>query len=511
MRPQTEISENSRRIAKNTLFLYFRMLLLMLAGLFTTRIVLRTLGFDDYGLYGTVGSVVALGNILAASVAQALSRYIAAGLQEGDRKKSESIFSTGVIVMASLSALVVLLVESLGIWYVNNYLNLPPDRLEAAHWVLHCSLGVLVLSLLSLPFNASIMAHEKMSAYAFISILEGVLKLGVAVGLVFVGFDKLKVYSLLMLAVAFVIRLTYSIYCRRNFAETCCRLHFDKPLFKEMLGFAGWNFLGSGAYLLNTQGVNLAVNFFFGVALNAARGVAGQIENILRQFISNIVLAVNPQITKQYVAGNKAYAFELVNKGAKYAGIIVLFFMVPYVFEADRISLLLFGRNPAGTGLFSVLSMACLLMDLAFNTLVTLELATGEIRRYYLVTSAISVLVLPVTCAAFMLGAPAWTPYVVFVLVYVAVDAARLLIVRSQTGFPIGKFFREAVLKVLCTGAASLSFTLIVWILVPDGWWRLAAVLTAATAATSAAAYSFALTEGERAFLKSKIMAIFAR
>lgn len=505
-----EISETSRRIARNTLFLYFRMLLLMLIGLFTTRVVLRTLGFDDYGIYGVVGSIVALGNIITTSVSQALSRYIAAGLQQGDSGRSAAIFSTGVIVMICLSLLMILLVETVGLWYLHTHVNLPEGRMGAAGVVLQCSLGVFVLTLLSVPFNASIMAHEKMSAYAYISILEAVLKLGVAFALVAGEGDKLTLYAILMLGVSIVVRITYGVYCKRNFEETRGRLHFEKHLFKELLSFAGWNFLGSGAYLLNTQGVNLAVNFFFGVAVNAARGVAGQIDNLVRQFVTNIVVAVNPQITKQYVAGNKAYAFELVNKGSKYAGLVVLLFLIPYIFEAERISLLLFGRNPEGTAVFSVLVLLCILVDLAPNTLVTLELATGNIKRYYIITSAISILILPLSCAAFAMGAPAYMAYVIFATVYIAVDAARLLIVSSQTGFPVGVFVREVLLRVVATALGSVSATVLVWLALPDGWWRFAAVIAVSAAATACCAWHFALSPGEKEFIKSKIMAKFA-
>jgi len=499
------ISENSRRIARNTVFLYFRMLLLMLIGLFTTRVILHSLGFDDYGIYGVVGSVVALANIVSNSVSQALSRYIAAGLAEGDGKRSSAIFSTGVIVMGCLAALVVLLVETVGIWYLHAHVDIPAGRMEAAEWVMHCSLGVMVLSLLSVPFNATIMAHEKMSAYAYISILEAVLKLSVALAVFLGNSDKLKLYAILMLGVALVVRMTYGIYCRRHFEETRGRLVFEKPLLKEMLGFAGWNFLGSGAYLINTQGVNLVVNAFFGVAVNAARGVAGQIENIVRQFVSNIVVAINPQITKQYVAGNREYAFELVNKGAKYAGIIVLFFLVPYVFEADRISLILFGRNPEGSGVFSALVIACVLVDLAVNTLVTLELATGNIKRYYIITSAISILALPLTYLVFAMGAPAWSAYAVFLTVYLLVDIARLVIIRSQTGFSIRTFMREVVLKISFIALCSTACCFVCTLLIPDGWTRFMVIIITSAAVTALVTCLVALTPGERTWMKSML------
>jgi len=501
----TNISENSRRIARNTLFLYFRMFLLMLIGLFTTRIILRSLGFSDYGLYGVIGSVIALSNIVSASVTAAIARYITAGLGEGDAERSRKIFSTSLVVIFCLCAVVIVLMETVGLWFLHHKMDIPAGREGAADWVFQCALGVLVLGLLSVPFNASIMAHERMSAFAGISILEGLLKLGVALAILFSPGDKLKLYAVLMLLVALLVRGTYGLYCKRKFDETRGPVRFERDLFRELVGFAGWNFLGSGTFFLNTQGVNVLTNIFFGVAMNAPRGVAGQIENIVKQFVNNLVTAINPQITKSYVTGNKDYAFELTCKGAKYATLVILLFLVPYVFEAERISLLLFGANPEGSALFSTLAICCVLTDLILTTFATLELATGDIKRYYIITSSISVLILPLTWIAFACGAPAHVAYLFFIAVYLVADAAKLLIIRSQTGFPIRKFLREVLLPCAAVAAISLALTAAVRSAVPDGWGRMLLVAAVSALATAVSAWFLALTPGERAFATSKL------
>lgn len=500
-----EISESSRRIARNTVFLYFRMFLLMIIGLVTTRIILRTLGFDDYGLYKTVGSVVAISNILSASLAAAISRYINVALGTGDNDKSARVFSTSLTVMATIAVLIVVVMETVGLWFLNFRLNVPDGRLGAANVVFQCSLGVLVLQLLNVPFNASITAHERMSAFAYISILEAVLKLSVAVGLLLSGGDKLKLYAILLLVVAIIVRGAYMLYCRRHFDETRRGLSFEKPLFREMFGFAGWNFLGSGAFLLNTEGVNIVTNLFYGVAMNAPRGIAGQVEGIVKQFVNNIVIAINPQITQSYVSGRKDYSFELACKGSKYAVLIILLFLVPYTFEPERISYLLFSRNPEGSGLFTTLAIVCVLADLILTTFATLQLATGNIKRYYIVTSSLSILILPLTWVAFSAGAPAWTAYLIFAAIYVVVDVVKLFLIRSQTGFPLRKFVHDVLLKVIPVASVSFAFTAAVWTVLPDGWWRMAAVVAVSALATAVSSWFFALTEGERSFALSRL------
>lgn len=499
------ISENSRRIARNTVFLYFRMLLLMFIGLFTARIILRNLGFDDYGLYNAVGSIVAISNVVAMSVSAAIGRFITAGLGEGDAANSRRIFAVSQAVSICLCVVVLLLVETVGLWFLNTQMDIPAGREDAANWVYQCSAGVLVLALLSVPYNASILAHEKMSAFAYVSIVEAVLKLAVAIAILYSPVDKLKLYALLLLGVAFFVRLSYGLYCRRHFAETVTRPVFDRTMLKRLLGFAGWNFLGSGTFLLNTQGTTILTNIFYGVGMNAPRGVAGQIENIVKQFVNNVVIAINPQITKSYVSGNRDYSFELACKGSRYAVLIILLFLVPYIFEADRISLLLFGKNPEGTGVFSTLAIVCVMMDLILTTFATLELAYGDIKRYYIIISSVSILILPITWAAFALGAPAWSAYIVFIAVYLVADALKLLIIRSQTGFPIRKFAAEVLAPCGVVAAVSIGVTGLCRCALAEGWWRMVLVLGVSALATAICSWFVALTDGERSFIKSKV------
>lgn len=440
-----QISENSRRIAKNTLLLYFRMLLLMFIGLFTTRVVLKVLGESDYGVYNAVGGVVTVFTFITTSLSAAISRFLAFEIGKGDSARLKKVFSTSVVLQILLSLLMILLVETIGVWLLDHKLNIPDGRMPAAHWVLHFSLGVLVVNLMAVPFNATIIAHEKMSAFAVISILEAVLKLSVAYLLYVSVFDKLQTYAVLMFAVALLVRFTYGVYCRRHFEGSRGKLACDSSLMKEMAGMAGWSFFGSSAYVFNTSGVNLVVNAFFGVVANAARGIATQVEGIVKQFVSNFLTAINPQITKSYAAEDKEYCFELVRKASKYSMWTILLFMIPLGVWTPWLLDLWLKEVPAGSVAFVRLTLVGLLVDMTGNPFVTLVQATGKVKRYYLITGLVSYLCLPLVWVAFKLGAPATWAYICFIFIYLLVFGLKLAIVHKQTGFPIGRYFRALV------------------------------------------------------------------
>ena len=501
---QGQISERSRRVARNTAFLYFRMLLLLLIGLYTSRVVLRQLGVEGYGIYSAVGSVIALANIITGSLGTAIGRYLTNALGLGDMARMKRAFSSSIYVQLLMCAAFLVIIETAGLWYLHTHMDIPHGRMGAADWVLQCSAGILVLQLLSVPYNQTIIAHERMDAYAYISIIEAVLKLGIALLLSFSPFDMLKFYALLMLIAALIVRCAYAWFCRRHFEETRGKLVFDKALTKEVVSFAGWNLMGSGSYAINVHGINLLMNAFFGVAMNAARGVAVTVENTVRAFVSNVLVALNPQITKSYAVEDKEYCFDLACKGAKYAWIIILLVAVPLCFEAPFVLHIWLGEYPAEAPLFCTLALFSLAMDLGFNTLVTVMQAQGDVKRFYVLTSAAAILIFPLVWIAYSLGAPAYTAYAIFITLYVAVDALRLAVVHAKTGLPAGVFMNRVILKVASVLGISLAVSLAVRLLIPfEGWLRLIAVVFASTASICLSAYFIALTPGERQFVKS--------
>ena len=496
--------KNGRRVARNAAMLYCRMFLLMFIGLFTSRVVLRELGVEDYGIWNAVGGVVTMFTFVTTAISSAISRYLAYELGRSDREKLRRVFSTGLMVQLLLCLVLAVLVETVGLWMVDAKMVIPEPRAGAARFVLHCSLGVLVLNMLSVPFNAAIIAHERMSAFAYISVGEALLKLLTAVLLGVSAFDKLETYALLMLAVALLVRVTYGIYCRRNFEECGARPKFDRPLFREMAGFAGWNFLGSGTNVLNVQGSNLLVNLFFGVAVNAARGVAAQVELVVKQFATNFLTALNPQITKSWAAGDREYCWSLVAKGAKFAYLAILLFLLPVVLESDMLLRLWLVDVPDGAVLFVRLTMLALLVDMTGNPLLTLQLATGKVRRYYLLTGLLSLLCLPAVWLAFRLGAGAEWAYVCLTAVYLAVLALRLEFARRDAGFPVGRFLREVMLRLIVLTALSSVLPLLVRVLMAEGALRLVLVCGLSWISVAVCAFGFVLTPGERVLLLRK-------
>lgn len=499
------ISESSRRIARNTVLLYFRMGVMLIIGLFTYRVILRTLGITDYGVYTAVGGVLTMFTIVMNTVTSSISRYLTVGLGKGDPERLKTVFWTSVGILAGFCVLIAVLTETAGLWYLHHKMVIPPDRMEAAVLVLHTSLMLLVLNLVTMPYSAVITSHEHMDAYAWISILEGVLKLAVALGVWLSPADKLKTYAWLLLVVGVLVRGAYAAYARKHFHETHGPARMDPALVREMGAFAGWNFLGSGAYMVNTQGVNQLMNLFFGVGMNAARGVADKVEQVVRQFATNIALAINPQMTKSYVGGNRDYAYELACKGSKYYFWVLWVLAIPFLTDTETILRLWVGEVPQEAALFTRLTLLCFLVDFTPNTLITLEQAHGRIRRFYLITSALSVLAFPMTWVFYQHGAPAWTGYAFFLGFTLLKDAAMLWVVHQDTGLPVDVYFRKALCPIFWSILpAVLVVGLLVW-LVPVTPWRFLLAAALGCLSTGAGIWLRGMTEGEKAYVLSKL------
>lgn len=519
MTQETKISQNSRRIARNTAFLYVRMLVLLAIGLFTSRIVLEALGVRDFGVYNAVGGIIALFSMVTASISAAISRFLA--FEIGGGKNAQRVFSTALLLQIVFSALLLVLGETLGLWFLKTHMNIPPESEIAALWVYQCSIGVMIIQLMSMPFNALIIAHERMNAYAYISILEAALKLAVALILAYIahhlpqtlsldpltqGPSPLIYYAVMMLAVQAIVRGTYSIYCRRKFTE--CRTHaaFHKDTFREMLSFTGWNFYGSAMAVANTQGVTILLNIFFGVLVNAARGVAIQVEGMIKQFVTNFLTALNPQITKSYASGDLTYCHELVRKGSKFSTLILLLFIVPITFEADTLLGLWLKEVPENAATFVRLSLWAILADMSCNSLLTLIQASGQIRNYYIVSGSISALIFIGSWIAFRLGAPAWTTYLIFICVYALTDVVKLFYAHKTTGLKIWPFVKEALAKPLAIGIVALAVCDLPFFFITNVFVRFFFVVSISTTIICVGAFRYCLTLRERVYIIRKIV-----
>ena len=478
---------------------------MMIIGLFTYRIILRALGITDYGVYSAVGGVVTMALLVMNTVASAISRYITVGLGKGDPERLRTIFGTSLAVMGAFCLLIILLTETAGLWYLSHKMVIPPERMGAATVVLHTSLMVLVVNLMSIPFTADINAHEHMGAYAVIAILEAVLKLGIAAAVWFSPADKLVVYAWLLVGAALLSRGAYAAYALSRFPESRAPWRTDGSLVKEMGAFAGWNFLGSGANMLNTQGINQLMNLFFGVGMNAARGVADKVEQVVRQFATNIALALNPALTKAYVSGNREYAFELVCKGSKYYFWILWVLALPFFTDADTILSLWLGSVPPEAAFFTKLTLLCFVIDFTPGTLNVLVQAGGRIRRYYIWTSLVASLAFPITYVAYRLGAPAWVGYAAFAVIYIVKSIVMMRVAHKETGLPLGDYWKKGLWPALAPGLMTLIVISFIPEVLPAAWWRF--LVTAALGAVSMATaiWQVGLTEGEKAYVRSKL------
>lgn len=507
----TDTSANNKRIAKNTLLLYFRMIVLMLVTLYTSRVVLDALGESDYGIYNVVGGVVAMFSVLSNSLSGAISRFITYELGTGNKEKLSRIFSTSVNIQILMALAIFGLCELIGVWFLNTKMNIPDERMEVANIVLQCSIVTFMVNLVSVPYNATIIAHERMGVFAYISILEAGLKLLVAYLIYISSSDKLMVYALLILGIAILLRLIYGIYCRGHFVEARYRVLLDRPLLKEMTSFAGWNLFGSTAYMLNTQGVNMLINIFFGVGTNAARAIAVQVDSAVTQFVNNFMTAINPQITKSYAAGDRKYLFKLVCRGTKYSFFIMYLFIVPLVLEADTILGIWLKEVPTDTAVFMRMVLFSTLTTLLGNPMYTAIMATGKIRNYQIAVVSVGCLVFPLTWIAYTLGCPAYATYVIYVIIYFSLNFIRLSFLKKLMDFPISQFILPVFGRIGACAVLTFVLPTVVVFTLPPSFLRLFAVCTVSIMWSVACVYYIGLEKEERTFFLTKARLFLAK
>ena len=507
-----QTSDNNKRIAKNTLLLYVRMLFTMAVSLFTSRVILNTLGVEDYGIYNVVGGIVTMFSVLSGSLSSSISRFITFELGKGNIERLKTIFSTGVNIQLGMSVLIIIIAEAVGIWFLNAKMNIPADRMVAANWVFQCAILTFVLNLLSVPYNAAIIAHEKMSAFAYISVVEVSLKLIIVYMLMISPFDRLETYAVLLLLVGAVIRFIYGYYCKRHIEECTYHFVFDKPVLKEMTGFAGWNFLGNGAYMLNTQGVNILMNLYFGVAVNAARGIATQVDAALKQFVNNFTTAVNPQITKSYAQGDLDYMHKLVCRSAKFSAFLMMFFAVPIILETNTILTIWLKTVPDYAVIFLQWIIISSFMDTVLaNSLVTSMFATGKIKRYQIIVTTVGCLVFPLSWIAFKLGFEPQVGYILYFFIYTILLFVRLYLLKDMVKLPVMMYIREVLYKLAPVILVGFAIPGILILTMDAGWLRLILVCLLSVLVTAASEYFIGLSNKEKDFVAEKIKLVIGK
>lgn len=472
----TDYKENTRRIAKNTLMLYFRMLFLMFLGLFTSRIVLQALGVSEYGIYNVVGGFVAMFSVISGSLVSATSRFITFELGKGPHARVQDVYSTAIVVQIIISIIIVIIAEPCGLWFIDNKMDfgkdVPYERLlqlkESARWVLHFSLAGFVVNIISVPQMAAITAHEKMSAYAYIGIVDGLLRLVTAILIMKSSVDRLVLYSALMLLTVLVVRGCYVVYCRKHFKECRFKPIYDKVLLKEMFSFAGWEFIGTTSGVLRDHGGNILINSFFATALNSARGLALQLSGAVQGFVTNFLTAVNPQITKSYASGDHQYTFSLVRKASRMSYYLLLVFALPLLFNTKFVLDLWLKDVPDHTVSFVRLFLVFSLSEALARPLITTLLAGGNIRNYQIIVGGLQLLNLPISYLLLRSGCQAEITVVVSIIISQICLLVRLLIMKRQMNFPVGTYFVRVYLNVMMVTSAALIIPFWVCAFLPE-------------------------------------------
>lgn len=500
-------SENNKRIARNTMLLYVRMLFMMAVSLFTSRVVLNTLGVEDYGIYNVVGGVVAMFGFINGSMSSATQRYITFALGKGDMRNLQKVFSTALQIHVLIAAVIVVLGETVGLWFLYSQMQIPAERMDAAFWVLQCSIVSTVVMIVSVPYNADIIAHEKMSAFAYISILEVVLKLAVVYVLLIFSSDKLILYAFLILAVQLLIRFCYSRYCNRHFEESKYRHVWDKPLFREMTGFASWSMFGNLSGVLYGQGLNMLLNVFFGPVVNAARAVAVQVQNAIQQFVSNFQMALNPQITKTYAKGEMAEMHKLMFRSARFSFYLLFLLSLPFLFETEFILTIWLKTVPDNTVVFLRIMICTSLIYALANPLMVANQATGKVRKYQAVCGSILLMILPISYVCLRLGCPAYSVFIVHFVVESVTQLARMLILRPLIGIRIRGYLTNIYIKVILVTALSLLVPLVVYENMDNTAARFLVMCVTCVLSVGIVTYSVGLSRNERAFFRSKASA----
>jgi len=506
----SQVSDN-KRIAKNTILLYLRLLFSMAVSLYTSRVILNTLGIIDYGIYNVVGGIVSMFIFLNSAMVTSTQRYLTFELGKGNMQRLKEVFSSSIYIHVAISLAVVLLTETIGMWFFYEKMVIPSERMTAAMWVFQLSILNMVISIMSAPYTSAIVAHEHMGAFAVISIAEVLLKLLIVYLLVIGNVDKLILFAILCASVQLLIRFLYTYYCHRYFTETRHVYKPDKLLIKEMGSFAGWNIWGNLAAMLYGTGLNMLLNVFFGPVVNAARGVAVQVETAVANFSANFLMAVNPQITKLYAQGNLKEMHTLLFRASKFTCFLLFALSLPILLETETILSLWLKVVPDYTVPFLRLLLFIVIIDSVSRPLMTSAAATGNVKVYQSVIGGILLTIVPIAYIVLRYGGSPVSVYVVHLSVAVVAFITRLLIIRPMIHLSISEYVRKVILKctLVCCVSFVLSFTFKT--VIPSGvLWSLLTCMFSFIMVLGTT-YVLGLTRSERAFVRTKCVSIIHR
>lgn len=503
------MNENNKRIAKNTIYLYIRQFVILAISLYTSRVVLNSLGETDYGLYNVVGGIIVLFNFVSNALSNSASRYIAYAIGTNDVKEVKRTFGSFLSLYYCLAASIFILGETVGLWFVYNYLTIPEERFTASLWVYHFSIVSVMMNLLYVPYHCLIVAHERMSAFAYISILQATLKLGIALLLSVTPFDRLVFYAALILVLGVFIQFVYIFYCKRNFLESSSKCVWDKNLFIEILKYSGWVLFGSLAYTSYTQGLNVLLNIFFGPIVNAARGIAVQVQAATQNFIIGFQTAMYPQIIKSYAQKDFGRMYILLHTVCK--GSFFLFYVIalPFLFKTSVILELWLKKVPDYTVPFICFILLFSMLRALTNEINHAVQATGKIKKYQIVDGVMGLTILPFSYMALkVFHANPVTVFIILVVVEVLTVVARIKVGIPQIGDSIIKFSKDVLLPVLYVSVIGVVVPFIVSIISNDTLMGFVSVTLSVLFWTLPIVYFLGLNKQEKTLIKEKIKSI---
>ena len=489
----------SKRIAKNTIFLYIRMILVMVVSLYTSRVILNTLGASDYGIYNVVGGVVTIMTFLSGALGASTSRFLTYDLGLGDQEKLNRTFSAALLLHIGVALIVVFFGETGGLWLLYNKLVIPRERMTAAFWVLQASIITTCINFIQVPFTASIISHEKMSIYAYVGLYDAAAKLAIAYLITISPYDKLIVYAFLLMVNSLIVTLFYRFYTRRIFIE--CRLHKvkDYSLFKRLLSYTGWELFGGIASVSQGQGISIVLNMFFGTIVNAARGITQQISAAVTQFVTNFLLASRPQVIKYCAEGKYEDMYNLTFRTAKYSYLLMLAMVIPICFEIDFILKIWLGEAvPNYTNVFSIIVLITGLVSSIHTAALMPYHAIGKLGTGNVIGGTLMFISLPLTYFLFKMGLPPYWAFIAILITNSLQQVTTWLVIHSYVYFSYWDLLRKTYIPIAVVTVLALPVPFLIWISMPEGWLRLFVLVLCSEIVLVLQVFFIAMTKGER-------------
>lgn len=499
-------SQDNKRIAKNTAFLYIRMLIVLALSLYTTRVVLATLGIIDYGIFNVVCGFVSMFAFLNNSLANGTQRFYNFKIGEGKNNEIPLVFMSSMLIQIVLAIILLVILESFGLWYINNKMVIPEERITAAFWVFHCSVISLIFVVLQVPYSAIILAFEKMDYYAIVSIIDAFLKLAIVLVLPFINADHLIIYGILSLIISIVNFLLYAVYCRSRFREETTMLwrRRENGLLREMTSFSGWNVFGTFAYMIKDQGLNVLLNSFFGPVVNAARGIAMQVNSALQGFSINIVAAVRPQLVQSYSSGNNTRVENLMFSMSRLIFLMLFVLSLPIMIELPYIlKLWLSEPIPEYTIIFTDLVIVNMIITSMNTPLSQVVHATGKMKVYQIGTSLVICSILPISYFFLKIGYSAVSTFIVCIVISIINQIVCLFLLRRIFTFSIRKYNSLVVFPCMLLTIASPVVPYLLHYYINESFGRLLIVTITSIGVTLGLAYVIVLTKDEKRLIVS--------